>query len=659
MSIFNINNQIQNNHQNYNAYYNRFDNISSTGIIPLNKVNIRYNNTLIDENNNLHLYADNFTANNNRRSITSDWRARSIREFSYNIIQNTFQEGYPKSYTYSLCDQNISTVFAINGNTHLSSSKKESTSYPNDHYLKNIENNNNEYSLNCNKYFFNKYVSDTIRNLAKNKNDKSRAYDGVQADGLYGLDIFLNFYQNNVNAGMDDDAERTKNFIRNPNFWAYDVDLTCCSPWNMHPTLRLPSGHLTQSSNHTHGTLISPRHVIFCTHAKYYPPVGSEMRFITKDNVTVTRTLINTMEVGSGDFTIGILDSDVPETISFAKVPPRNWKSKIDRSFTFRTNRFILDNEIIAMRLNQDKCAFIGMMSLYLNTETWGGAGGPENLSSFSRNVRTLDSGSPIFLIINNEPIFVGMPGGYFYIWSPSVMSAVNNTMLALGTNYQLTEYNLDAFIDVMDISLKKAYVPIINYPIPSPPPPPPPYPATFYGCLIPDTDGAFSSFTFRYAGQYYWLNQSVSAYLYYNSNDSLWKININLVDLYYSDTVFGEWRVCDDGLVNGYNKDDIILGFISSNDDCSRVTLTATPTATPNGTLTPTPTPTPMQTATVTLTPTATVTLTPTATPTPTSTSVPMLSYERSSDAPISTDQNWGMLRSVIPINIQGWGES
>jgi hypothetical protein len=35
------------------------------------------------------------------------------------------------------------------------------------------------------------------------------------------------------------------------------------------------------------------------------------------------------------------------------------------------------------------------------------------------------------------------------------------------------------------------------------------------------------------------------------------------------------------------------------------------------------------------------------------------MLSYERSSDAPISTDQNWGILRSVIPINIQGWGES
>ena len=47
-----------------------------------------------------------------------------------------------------------------------------------------------------------------------------------------------------------------------------------------------------------------------------------------------------------------------------------------------------------------------------------------------------------------------------------------------------------------------------------------------------------------------------------------------------------------------------------------------------------------------------------PTPTNTPTNTLV-MLSYERSSDAPISTDQNWGLLRSVIPNNIQGWGES
>ena len=672
MSIFNINNQIQNNHQNYNAYYNRFDNISSTGIIPLNKVNIRYNKTLFNDNAK-NIYNSTFTIDNSRRSISTDLTATSIREFKYNILQNLFEPGYPQNSRYDLCDQNISTTFAINGNTHFSSNLKSGTSYPNNHYITVIEDKDNYNFFNC-KPLLNTYVSDQIRKLAINKDSKSRYFDGIQENGLYGLDLFLDFYQNNINSGLDDDSERTKNFVRNPNCWAYDVDLTCCSPWNMHPTLRLPGGYLTTTSNHTAGTLISPRHVIFCKHYDFYPPIGSDIRFITKNNETITRNIINIIEVEpiSGnshtDYAIALLDSDVPDSISFAKVLPDNAFERMQLEWLAPGLPYgHIINKIFIIYLNQDKSVGIKHLGFWWNVWFYliyrDIPNYDNELQEFNYGLRLYDSGSPMFLVINNEPILIGLDLGPNKIHQHRL--DINTVMNQLGGGYQLTSYNLDNFAECVAPQMGPPATP---YPTPSTPPPPPPdYPAVFYGCNIVNSDGIPDTFTFRYNGSYVWIDAIKYAYLYYDSNNSLWKININYLDSYYSDSIFGIWKILSDQAIPGYSIDDPISGYISLNSNCSQSTSSPTPTPTPTPTpmqtatvtLTPTATVTLTPTATVTLTPTATVTLTPTATPTPTSTSVPMLSYERSSDAPISTDQNWGILRSVIPINIQGWGES
>lgn len=78
-------------------------------------------------------------------------------------------------------------------------------------------------------------------------------------------------------------------------------------------------------------------------------------------------------------------------------------------------------------------------------------------------------------------------------------------------------------------------------------------------------------------------------------------------------------------------------------------------PTPTPTATVTPTPTATP--TATVTPTPTATVTPTPTPTATPV-VEPEYITYDRSSNIPVSGQGNWGILRAVIPSNIPNWGQ-
>lgn len=113
------------NKQNQNAYYNRNKNITE----PKNNFSdnryIKYNQSLYDQNLNKYDYpnaSEGQTSNNDARSISIDKTPESIRNFTYKIISDTFDPGYPQTITYNLCPQNLSVVFQ-NGNTHWSRSK--------------------------------------------------------------------------------------------------------------------------------------------------------------------------------------------------------------------------------------------------------------------------------------------------------------------------------------------------------------------------------------------------------------------------------------------------------------------------------------------------------------------------------------------------------
>lgn len=293
----------------------------------------------------------------------------------------------------------------------------------------------------------NKSLSADIKNLIAGKNFKSRYFDGYQPDGLYGLDLFLNYYQNNVNAGANYDFSSTANFVRNPNCWAYDIDLTCCSPWNMHPTLRLEDGALPSSSNHMAGTLISPRHVIFCKHLGFYPPAGSLMRFVTKDNQTITRTMTAVSEVSDCDFAVGILDSDVPSTITFARILPDNWRNY----FTTDVDGRPAPN-VYVLFVNQDEsvCARRWSITPDPSEVMWSVATElPRELSFYDspRTIRILDSGSPVLLIVNKTPVLLATAFTASYGPSPLwFKTQINAVMAALGGGYSLTPIDLENY---------------------------------------------------------------------------------------------------------------------------------------------------------------------------------------------------------------------
>ncbi len=141
------------------------------------------------------------------------------------------------------------------------------------------------------------------------------------------------------------------------------------------------------------------------------------------------------------------------------------------------------------------------------------------------------------------------------------------------------------------------------------------PYPFRIYGCSIPYTSGGLRDFTFVYIGYYIWLDINLNTYIYYDNIDQLWKMNLEMIDSFYSDSLFGQWKVKENGLVSGYVKDQIISGFVTADSNCPQVTPTPTATVTPTPTATVTQTPT--ATSAANPTPSATSTCTPTPTPT------------------------------------------
>lgn len=223
------------------------------------------------------------------------------------------------------------------------------------------------------------------------------------------------------------------NYIRNPDCWISDIPaITCISPWNNH------------NSNRRAGTLISPRHILFAAH---YPiRNGSKLRFITKDNNVIERTLLRKKthpeykgRIGrfQHDIVIGLLDSDVPDSISYAKVLPDNWKNYLGNRRRLPT--FCLDQEEKA--LITDVIGEFNWSSVYHLKPT------DAQRLKYDEEKIIGDSGNPAFLIISSELLLLNVwtyPSSGSSVFSEK--ATINQMMTDLGGGYQLTEFNFSGF---------------------------------------------------------------------------------------------------------------------------------------------------------------------------------------------------------------------
>jgi len=267
----------------------------------------------------------------------------------------------------------------------------------------------------------------------------------------------LDTYTNNAANGV---------FIRNPSCWVADIDLTCASPWQSYVYLPDPK----HKQNNFAGTLISPRHVLFARHYDWLSE-GTTMTFVDMNNQVVERILVAKRphtnyftfqnRIVYRDFTVGILNEDVPPSISFAKVLPDDYADYLRTGYGLPCVRF-----------TQEENAWLGNISTLeaVDSHPVGGinykasaatppVGSPRRdfygPIGINQNLKDGDSGNPMFIIVNDQPVLLtvwtyGASGTgtaiHKYKDDLNAMMSWLSNLVGAATNYQLTKIDLSGF---------------------------------------------------------------------------------------------------------------------------------------------------------------------------------------------------------------------
>jgi hypothetical protein len=224
-------------------------------------------------------------------------------------------------------------------------------------------------------------------------------------------------------------------YVRNPDCWAQAIPhcLTCLSPWNS-------TGGSTRA-----GTLISPRHILFAAH--YQINVGATVRFVAMDGTVVNRTMTAKLTHPSyvpyfPDITVGVLDSDVPEPIAFARILPDNYEAKLPSQNAFN------DGRLPTLTLDQEEKALVTDWYRELNSTLFTIPSNLQRLAFYEHKISG-DSGNPAILPVNGLPVLLtvwtyGGAGSGSSVRAQK--TAINAMMTQLGGGYQLTEIDLSGF---------------------------------------------------------------------------------------------------------------------------------------------------------------------------------------------------------------------
>ena len=277
------------------------------------------------------------------------------------------------------------------------------------------------------------------------------------------LDIFNNYTSNGASL----------TFNRNANCWINDIDnISCISPWN------------NQATRKRAGTLITPRHVIFCAHSNFFVPATKKIYFVDDSGNVIERTILRTKRHASygspsaynNDIVIGVLDADVPASIKCVKFFPDDWSDYLDST-----------TRVPSIRLNQHEEALVG--DFYLGSIAQERAyhlkpTEPDRLAFYlslsapsQTGLYSGDSGNGGFVVIDSQLILTNVwtYGGPGSGTSVTNEKTIINTMIGdidseVGdiTGHTIKEFNFSQYVKLADIPLGSTLVgsedpPIIN----------------------------------------------------------------------------------------------------------------------------------------------------------------------------------------------------
>ncbi|MBO7720974.1 MAG: hypothetical protein J6T01_01055 [Kiritimatiellae bacterium] len=178
-------------------------------------------------------------------------------------------------------------------------------------------------------------------------------------------------------------------FKPNPGCWAARLDLSCLSVWN------------TSAEPHSHGgTLISPWHVLFAKH--WYLGPGTGLYFREPGGRVVMRKIAGVRHVGGTDLTVASLAGEL-RGVEPVRVLSAGSAGE-------------LTNGAPVLVVNQDKFATVADLSPFPAGKTASASAkfafrksAEPGRAAFFFRVRSMDSGSPTFLVDGRGPVLAGL----------------------------------------------------------------------------------------------------------------------------------------------------------------------------------------------------------------------------------------------------------
>jgi hypothetical protein len=234
-------------------------------------------------------------------------------------------------------------------------------------------------------------------------------------------------------------------WIRNTGAWGAvgdSIDWTGQSPWNS-------VGGYDYS-----GTLISPRHIVMAAH--YSVPNGATIAFVAEDGTVVERTVSSATTISGTDIRTGILNSAVPEEISFFPILP---SATSTRSKTIPTTTSTYPDVPVIVFDKEDKAIVHKLAGITSGVPNAAGSetishsnyssSTNELLTPFSETLVGGDSGNPGFIVIDGTPVLalvhygasIGPNIGAYASQIDTVMDSLSGS-----DEYDPVVYDIDCF---------------------------------------------------------------------------------------------------------------------------------------------------------------------------------------------------------------------
>ena len=215
----------------------------------------------------------------------------------------------------------------------------------------------------------------------------------------------------------------------NTNCWAYEIDFSCASPWNS------ANGSLRA------GTLISPRHVLQAAH--YASPIGTRFYFRGTDNQIYSAVSLATNHIADVDFTLSLLDEEVTNVVTVAKILPPDFGDFIKTGKGLPMLMLDYSEHAIVTDFagcDSNSCNADGIVPISVDR------------SRFFEEVVIGDSGDPKFLVCGNEVILIctlltyGSGCSGFGPFTTYYARQLQNSMDELCPGYQLQVFDFSSF---------------------------------------------------------------------------------------------------------------------------------------------------------------------------------------------------------------------